>query len=99
MIHTTEIGNGGLVCSTEIVTNRTCDEHAPAKVSWDYTEQGDCPACRQTKEVALDENYFQEEIKDLNKQIDEANEHSKALEAKIDDLEEIIEKLRGQNGR
>lgn len=77
------------------VTRRTCDEHKPAVVSWDYTERGDCPACAEIESSLIDPDDYEDEIKDLNKQIDEANEHGKVLEAKIDHLEEIIEKLRG----
>lgn len=78
-----------------ITTERTCDEHKPAVVTWDYTEQGDCPACTEIKSTAIDPNDYDNEIEGLNKQIDESNEHSKALLARIDGLETIIEKLRG----
>ncbi len=74
-----------------IMTERTCAEHPPAVVTWDYTERGDCPACTQIKENTIGEAEYEDEIKCLNKDIDEANEKVKASEARIDQLETSID--------
>lgn len=104
--YVSQISRGGPGLTTE----RTCNEHAPAKVSWDYTKQGDCPCCPGEPSVdmlQLEDDLesahtlngsLEDDIRSLGRRLDNANDTILKLDKEINDQRGLLDLAQKESG-